>query len=67
MEQRIKKCTICNCEKPNDQFVIYQNKCKNCIKVIRRQYYLSNDKINHTKSVGRPRKTIKIMVPDIPP
>jgi len=68
-----KTCTVCNQIKQIDEFAIYQNKCKICIKNIRRNYYLTHEGASRIrrekkivepnvvkKPVGRPRKTVII-------
>lgn len=70
----IKKCNVCNCEKPSIEFVIQSRNCKECQKIINRDYYIEhngkdrkrtnlnkNIEIKIKKTRGRPKKIIDII------
>lgn len=62
-----KKCIICGETKPFSEFIIYQCKCKPCMKNIKREYYLNTVKPNNIakfgeRKVGRPKGSKKICV-----
>ena len=37
-----KTCTVCEVEKPINDYSKYRNKCKECTKQIKRDYYANN-------------------------
>lgn len=58
-----KTCIICKETKPITDFIIYQCKCKPCMKKIRREYYLTKVKPEHIakfgeKTRGRPKGSL---------
>jgi len=57
----IKKCKLCNSEKPSEEFVVQQRICKECRKVINRNYYVGHN--GKDRKRFNPNKNIEIKVP----
>jgi transcription initiation factor TFIIIB Brf1 subunit/transcription initiation factor TFIIB len=55
-KKEFKTCKICNATKTIPEFAMHERRCKDCMKVIRRDYYIKNIKSSEPKKRGRKPK-----------